>query len=131
MSKTLSGLKAGFRVQFVHFVSKENMADMIVNLPVDDTPEIPEDTKLLETFVMLEQQKENATRIFASTREILVATGLFLLLSIPPIDSLVAKIYPSSADSVYYRILIKGLIFLILLFVINNFSYVLKRRSSK
>ena len=42
------------------------MADSIATLPVDDTPEIIEDTKLLERFAMLENQKDNACRIFSS-----------------------------------------------------------------
>ncbi len=102
------------------------MADPIANLPVDDTPEIPEDSQILQRFVMLENQKDNAKMLFASNRDILVATALFFLMSLPAVDALVEKLYPACASSFYYRLSVKALVFLIAIFVLNNLSHVLK-----
>lgn len=102
------------------------MADPIATLPVDDSPEVPEDTQLLERFVLLENQKETAGRLFATNRDILVASALFLILSLPAVDGLIEKVYPACAERFYYRLGIKTLIFLILLFVLNNLRYIVK-----
>ncbi len=102
------------------------MADPIANLPVDDTPEIPEDTQLLQRFAMLENQKENAKRLFASNRDILVATALFVVLSLPIVDTLIEKVYPACAGTFYYRLGVKALVFVISIFVLNNLSFIMK-----
>jgi hypothetical protein len=102
------------------------MADPIANLPVDDTPEIPEDSQILQRFVMLEHQKDNAKLLFASNRDILVVTALFFVMSLPAVDSLIERLYPSCAGSFYYRLGVKALVFLIIIFVLNNMSHILK-----
>ncbi len=99
------------------------MADSISNLPVDDSPAIPEDAELIKTYMTINNNKDDIKKVFGSNRDILMCTGFFFLLSLPQIDSLINAIYTPAAENTFYRILVKSLIFLIIVFIINNISY--------
>ena len=99
------------------------MADTIANLPVDDSPEVPEDSHIVNKYIVTEKQKDGIKKIYASNRDILFATALFFVLSLPVTDSLLAKVYPASESSVVYRIGLKSLVFLVSIFIINNVQY--------
>ncbi len=96
------------------------MADSIINLPVDETPELPEDATIVNKYIVTEQQKEGVKRLFNCNRDILIATAIFFGLSLPLTDDLLAKVYPACAESPMYRLGIKSLLFLISVFIINN-----------
>jgi hypothetical protein len=99
------------------------MADSISNLPVDDSPAIPEDADLVKTYMTINNNKEDIKKVFGSNRDILLCTLFFFILSIPQTDSLINAIYTPAAENTFYRIAIKSLIFLIIVFIINNISY--------
>lgn len=99
------------------------MADMIATLPVDDTPEVPEDVNLVNRYLAMSAQAEPAGRLFSSNADVILATALFFVLSLPLVDEVVAKAHPRAAESLYYRLGIKSLLFLVLLFIFNNLRY--------
>ena len=102
------------------------MADKIANLPVDDSPSIPEDEALLNTYIALDKNKEVVHQAFGSNKDILICTLVFILFSLPLFDNLLGQVYPPAQESTFYRIVIKSLLFLIVLFLVANISYVRK-----
>ncbi len=103
------------------------MADTIANLPVDESPEVPEDAQIINKYLVTETQKDGIKKIYASNRDILFATAAFVVLSLPIADTLLIKVYPASESSMMYRIGIKALIFLLTVFIINNIQYMRKK----
>lgn len=106
------------------------MADKISNLPVDDSPSIPEDEALLNTYITIDKNKEVVQKTFGSNRDILLCTLIFIIFSLPLFDTLLESIYIPAQQSIFYKIIIKSLLFLIILFLITNISYIKKPSTS-
>ncbi len=102
------------------------MADKISNLPVDDSPVIPEDAALINTYMMLDSKKEVVHQAFGTNKDILICTLIFFLFSLPSFDTLLGTVYPPAAENTFYRIVIKSLLFLIIIFIVNNLTYIRK-----
>lgn len=67
-------------------------------------------------------------KVWHHFKDILLATGLFVALSLPFADSLIAKFV--KVDDPNYRLAAKAIVFALLLFVIHNF-YLARQRGGK
>lgn len=97
------------------------MADKLDSLPVDSSPLNHNEISLVNNLF----QKENyatVDKIVFSIRDVLLASAVFFLVSIPVIDEGVKKVFPSTVNSIYIMILVKTLVFGIIFFVLNNMT---------
>ena len=86
------------------------MSDLIVDLPVDNSAITYDEESRIRPFV-----EEPATRAFLDKKFILVV-GLFLLLSLPFVDSLIKRL----ANSTLLAVLIKTVIFALAVYLVGK-----------
>lgn len=98
--------------------------DHIDNLPTDKNPPSDIEVQLIES--LFKEKTEGINRLLSSTKDILIAGILFIVLSFKNVDDLVMKFFPSSTNSQYILLGIKVIIFMIVLFVIKNLYLVQK-----
>ena len=99
------------------------MADKLDTLPVDSTPLNHNEISLVNNLF----QKENypvIDKIVYGLKDVIVASIVFFLVSLPLIDEGVKKVFPSTTNSVYMMALIKTMVFGVIFFVLNNLSLV-------
>ena len=74
----------------------------------------------------LKNSPKDIEKVWYNFNDIIIATVLFIVLTIPLSDKIIEKFV--RIDNFYYRLAAKSLVFAIILFFINNFS--LLRKSS-
>ena len=101
--------------------------DDLATLPVDDVQLSykeknmldalypPETVKSIETYI-----QQGPRKIWTHFREIILATLLFFILSLPVVDTLLSKFV--AFDNIYYRLACKAILFALLFFMLANFS---------
>lgn len=101
-------------------------SDAVDSLPTDQNSPSNADIQLVD---MLFQEKQTLMKtVLDNTRDILCASFLFLLLSLPQADDLIKKYIQMTNSSPYILILVKAFIFAFLFFILKNFYLVQKKR---
>ncbi len=95
-----------------------NSADYIDQLPNDKNPPSQQELQILENFFT--SKKDNVDKILNKSRDILIASSLFFILSLPQIDTLIKNFFPTMSNSLYVLLLAKTLAFAILFFIVKN-----------
>lgn len=95
------------------------MGDFIEQLPVDDS--VPSHGEIQVADMLFKQNKGTISKIVSNLKEVFVAGAIFVILSLPFIDSLCTRFIPSTEKSYMILLIIKTLLFMILFFIINNF----------
>jgi hypothetical protein len=95
-----------------------NNSDVITSLPVDANPPSQDEVKILD--VLFHKQKGTMEKIFSESKDVLIVGLLYILFSIPQIDSFIIKFIPSAETSIYILLSVKALIFMIAFFILKN-----------
>lgn len=92
-------------------------ADIIENLPVDDTPYNKDIAKVLF------KEKETLKNVFSELKESAFIVVLFLIFSSSQINDIIAKVYPASANNYISLMAIKCVIIVVLFYFYKNFQF--------
>ena len=100
-------------------------SDFIEVLPVDKTQPTYEELHVINTLFKSHNNTMNV--IFNEAKESLIVGFLFILFSIPQIDSLFNKYIPVTNKSIYFLILIKALFIIVIFWILKHFNLILKK----
>ena len=78
------------------------------------------DEKVEKIEKVIEHLPTTSKKLWVSFREIIISTVLFLVLNLPFSDNMVSNL--TKTENVYYRLVIKTVVFAVLFFVLTNFS---------
>ena len=92
--------------------------DAIDQLPADMS--VPSHNEIRIVDQLFHQKKGIFDRIMGQTKDIVVLGGLFIIFSLPFIDTLIRKFVTAASTSPYILIGIKTLLFVFAYFIINN-----------
>lgn len=98
--------------------SNSTPGDVITSLPTDSTIPNHDEIRILET--LFKQKEKGVNRIFEQTKDVFLIGILFIAFSLPQIDEMIHKIFPSTSNSIYITIFIKALGFMLIYFIIKN-----------
>ncbi len=97
-------------------------SDQIKNLPSDDEELSAKEKTIMDMLYpsdALKNLPQDTEKAWFHFKDVIIATLLFILLSLPASDKLLEKVVKT--DNFYYRIASKSLIFAVMFFFINNF----------
>ena len=80
-------------------------SDLISDLPVDKNEPTPSEIQIIDTI--FKKHKKTMNSIFLEAKESLIVGILFVIFSIPVVDSVIKRFIPSSNNSSYILLLIK------------------------
>lgn len=98
--------------------------DVIDNLPTDQTVPSHNEIQILDT--LFRQKQGTVNHILSQSKDILIVGLLFVIFSLPQIDSIIIKFVPSAEQSPYIAVMIKCLMFMFVYFVLKNWYLVRK-----
>jgi hypothetical protein len=99
--------------------------DLITELPVDKEEPTPEQLKIVNTLFKKEN-KTSLNSVFINAKDAICAGILFIIFSIPQVDTLLGSILPITTTSVYISVVVKALIVVVLFWVIKYFILIKK-----
>jgi len=104
-------------------ISYQNIkvADPIAALPTDKHEPTPSELHVINTLFNDDSNKKSMSAIFIEAKESLIVGILFVILSIPQIDTLINKILPITEKSSYILLLVKVLIIMLLFWLVKHF----------
>ena len=98
--------------------------EFLNNLPSDQTEPSVHEITIIDT--LFKEKQTTLNKFLFQTQDILIMGILFVLISLPQIDSFVGKLVPIASKSVYTMIGIKAIVFMTIFFVIKNLYLVRK-----
>ncbi len=100
------------------------MGDNLNTLPVDDTPLSDQNQQIMDN--LFQKNGYDMTALCMGLKTSLVAGGLFLLFSMPYVDTALKKIIPVTSKSNLYLIFMKTLLYMLTYFLITNYHLAFK-----
>ena len=100
------------------------MGDNLNNLPVDDMPLSKPHQQIVDN--LFKKDGYDFSNICMGLKTTVLTGGLFLVFSMPYIDSFVRKVMPFTTKSNLYLVFMKTVIFMILYFIITNYHLAFK-----
>jgi hypothetical protein len=97
--------------------------DVLSTLPTDKIPPTQSELQMLNTLF---NHKKEINNILTEAKEAIIVGIIFLLFSVPQIDSLIQKFIPITEKSTYILLLIKILLVIVLFWVVKHF-YLIKK----
>ena len=94
-------------------------SDLLTELPSDKIQPSHEETELVN--MLFKQNNNTMYLIFNEAKDALFVGILFILFSIPQLDELIKKIIPVANNSIYFLIIIKALLIMLLFWLIKHF----------
>jgi hypothetical protein len=94
-------------------------SDLLTQLPVDKIQPSHEEIQIVD--VLFKNHTSTMNLIFNEAKESLIVAILFILFSIPQIDDIIKKFLPITENSIYFLIVIKAAILMILFWLIKYF----------
>ena len=98
--------------------------DSIRALPTDQTVPSHNEIQMVET--LFKQKQGTVTKLLRGAKEFVLLLLLFVVFSLPQVDSILRKII-TSTESPYILIGIKGILFVVVYFLIKNLYLVRKK----
>jgi hypothetical protein len=98
------------------------MGDLLKKLPPSDQPLDERQFALLKNALGNSEHVQTANgllQVCNTNLDVLSASVLFFILSLPFVDPIMDRVYPTS--NVYVRNLVKAIVFAVLLFITNNY----------
>ena len=92
--------------------------DIIEQLPSDKTTPSQDELRIVDT--LFKKQKSTIDKILTGTRDVLLIGILYIIFSLKPLDSLIYKFFPSSVNSEYILVMVKGVLFMASYFILKN-----------
>lgn len=108
--------------------SQQIAGDLIEQLPSDTSVPSHNEIRLVDQF--FQQKKSLIDRIFNHTKDMIILAGLFILFSLPFVDTIIKKVITIASTSLYILIGVKTLLFVIVYFIIKNIYLVRKVEKS-
>ena len=99
------------------------VGDNIKDLPVDETVPSHNEIKMVET--LFKQKMTFAQKLMKGAKEFIILFLLFIVFSIPQLDTLLKKFM--SIESPYVFMVLKGIVFVVTYFIIQNLYLVKKK----
>ena len=96
-----------------------NSVDLIKDLPVDKVQPSPEELQMMD-MLFKNASSPGMNNLFKEIKEALIVGILFILFSIPQIDSLINNFIPVTQNSIYILILIKALFVMGLYWIVKH-----------
>lgn len=97
--------------------------DVLSTLPTDKIPPTSSELQIINTLF---NHKKEINNILIEAKEAIIVGIIFLLFSVPQLDSLIQKFIPITEKSTYILLLIKILFVIVLFWVIKHF-YLIKK----
>ena len=94
-------------------------SDLISDLPVDKNE--PTNTEIQIVDTIFKKHKKTINSLFSEAKESIIVGILFVIFSIPAIDSFITRIIPSANNSSYILLLIKILFIMLSFWVLKHF----------
>ena len=94
-------------------------SDLISELPVDKNEPTKNEIQIIDTIY--KKHKKTVNSVFIEAKESIIVGILFVIFSIPTIDSFIKRIIPAANTSSYILLLIKILLVMILFWIIKHF----------
>ena len=101
------------------------MGDNLNSLPVDDTPLSEQNKQLVNN--LFKKNGYDFSSLCMGLKTSLLTGGLFLVFSMPYIDSFVKRVMPFTTKSNLYLVFMKTLIFMLCYFIIMNYHLAFKK----
>jgi hypothetical protein len=98
--------------------------DRLDRLPVDEQTVSNNELQILDT--LFKKEKGTLERFLDGIRDILVVGLIFIIISLPQLNELIGKFFPTTLNSEYMLIFVKAIIFMVVYFVVKNFCLVRK-----
>jgi hypothetical protein len=98
--------------------------DSIDTLPTDQT--VPSHNEIQMVENLFKQKQSTVQKLLSGAKEFVLLLLLFIVFSLPQLDSILRKII-SMAESPYMLIAIKGVLFVVVYFLIKNLYLVRKK----
>jgi len=95
--------------------------DMIANLPIDKSIPTESELMMLNTLFKEKEKKSVVRSVVNEAYEPFFVGILFVLLSIPQLDDLIKKNIQITQNSIYFLLLFKMFIIMILFWIIKHF----------
>ena len=102
------------------------MADNILNLPTDNS--VPTANEIAIFQQLFETHSKTTKTLVNGLSDVIVASALFFILSLPITDTLVQKIYP--VNNCHAMIALKSILFALLFFFLRNLDLARKTDSN-
>jgi hypothetical protein len=100
-------------------------ADPINMLPTDKSEPSHSEIQIIET--LFKQRKNTFQKLLLGTQDVLLVGFLFLLFSLPQLEEIIVKLFPTTSTSTYIMLVVKTLVFMCMYFVCKNIYLVRKR----
>jgi hypothetical protein len=98
-------------------------SDVIANLPVDKSPLTPVEVQYADA--LFAKQQGIVESVISKSKDVLLVGVLFILFSLPALDTILVKIFPSASSSILLLGL-KTLLIMFVYFIIKNIYLVRK-----
>ena len=98
--------------------SHQIAGDLIEQLPSDTS--VPSHNEIRIVDQLFQQKKSLFDRILNHSKDMIILCGLFILFSLPFVDDFIKKFITITSNSPYILIGVKGLLFVMLYFIIKN-----------
>lgn len=105
-------------------ITFNNQSDSLDSLPTDQSPPSHPEIQIIDT--LFKEQHTTVQKLLNGTKDVLIFTVLFVLISLPQTEELIKKLFPSSSSSPYTMLFSKALIFAFAYFLIKNWYLVRK-----
>jgi hypothetical protein len=101
------------------------LGDNIDSLPVDKNELSGSETQIVD--VLFSKKQTMFEKLLLGTKDVLVIGFLYILLSVPYVDTVIQKQFPSTSTSPYLLVGFKALLIMFLFFLIKNLYLVRKK----
>jgi hypothetical protein len=106
-------------------MNEQYPADFIEQLQTDQSIPTTSEVQLVDTI--FKKDKNSWAKIFDELKGSIIIGIIFIVFSLPQVDSIIKKFVPATENSIYMLILIKTLLFIIAYYLIKNL-YIVNRR---
>lgn len=98
--------------------------DVLDSLPVDKNIPTPAEVHMVD--MLFGQNKGTIEKFLDGTKDIIFLGIFFIIFSLPQVDDIIKKFFPSTSTSPYILIFVKSLVFMLCYFIFKN-VYLVKK----
>jgi hypothetical protein len=101
-----------------------SQSDLIDNLPTDETDLDKSDLQVINS--LFKENKSNVQKFLDESKDMIIVGILFMIFTLPILDSYIIKFFPSSSTSPYILLGIKCILVMASYFILKNLYLVRK-----
>ena len=111
----------------IQYSQQDNIkGDSIADLPVDQNPPSPNEIQIIDT--LFKNHKSTMEIIMDEAKDSLLVAILVILFCLPQFNNVIIRYIPMTENSIYILLLIKGLMAMLLFWLIKHF-YLARKNS--